>query len=169
MRRFACAVITTAGFASAAALAFVRRAIFERVVHEIGDRLADQLAIAANAQPILGVDCQRHALFLGDRLVKLGRRSSPPRRRRPAERPEVAAGFRAGDQKERVENADELVRFLDRLLQRLAIGRGVAAESKRGFGVVAQAGEGRAQVMGDVVGNLAASPPSVRRSVPASR
>jgi hypothetical protein len=31
--------------------------------------LADQLAIAANLQPILGANNQSHALFLGDRFV----------------------------------------------------------------------------------------------------
>ena len=69
-------------------------------------------------------------------------------------RPEIAAGFGARDHQQRVEDPDQAVGFLDRLLERRAIGRCVAAERERRLGVVAQAGQRRAQIMGDVVGDF---------------
>ena len=95
------------------------------------------------------------ALFLGDRLVELGDAARRFADVEELKRADVAAGFGAGDQQQRVENLDQPVRFLDRLLEREAIGRGVAVGGERRLGVISQAGERRAQVMRDVVGNLA--------------
>src|ERR1700722_7620460 len=110
-------------FYASAVNALVRRSIFERVVDQIGDRLTDQFAIATDLESILGVDGQRHTLFLGNRFVKLADASRSLADVERLKWAKVAARFSPRDQQERVKNADQLVRFFDRLLQRLAIGR----------------------------------------------
>ena len=45
--------------------------VFDGVVDEIGERLGHQLAVAAHRQGCAGLDLERHALFVGERIVKL--------------------------------------------------------------------------------------------------
>ena len=51
--------------------------------------------------------------------------------------------------------ADQAVRFLDRALERGAIGGGIVGAAQRRLGVIAQPGQRRAQIVGDVVGDFA--------------
>ena len=145
--------MTTSGLTPQAA--FLRRAVFQRVVDQISDRLADQLAVSADPQRALGLDPQRDALLLRDRLVELGDAAGGFAEVECLNRIGIAAGLGARDQQKRVEDLDQTVGFLDRLFEGGSIGGGVAAEGERRFGVVAQAGERRAQVVRDVVGHLA--------------
>ena len=133
----------------------IGRAIFERIVDEIGQSLADQLALAAKRQRRRGDDAHFDALVLGGRLVKFGHVAH---QRGGVEIGQTFAGrlrFGAGDQQQRIENADQAVRLVDGLLQRGAAGGFAMIEQQGLFGVVAQAGQRRAQVMGDIVRNLA--------------
>src|SRR3984885_12328597 len=93
-------------------------------------------------------------LFFGDRFVEFADALGSLAYVEWLKRSQVATRFRACDQQEGVEDTNELVRFLDRLLQRLTISRSVTTERERCLGVVAQARERRAQVMRDVVGDL---------------
>ena len=47
--------------------------IFERVVEQVGERLRQQVAVAADHDARRGVERQRKALLLGHRLVELDR------------------------------------------------------------------------------------------------
>src|ERR1700722_14682822 len=87
--------------------ALLGRAVFERVVDEIGDRLAYQRAVATDPETIVDADSQLHALFFGDRFVELG---DAPGRLAHVEwlkRPQIATCFCACDQQEGVEDPDE--------------------------------------------------------------
>ena len=63
------------------------------------------------------------------------------------------AGLGPGNGKQRVEGLQQAVRFLDGAVQRLAIFAGLARPQGQ-FDTRLDAGERRAQVMGDVAGNL---------------
>ena len=130
-------------------------AVFDRVVDEIGDGLTDQFAIADDRQAARGLDLERDAVFLGERFVELG---DARHRLADVERAHAGAlGARLGarDQQKRVEDLDQAVRFLDRALQRGAIGRRIGVAAQGLLGVIAQARQRRAQIMGDIVGDFA--------------
>src|SRR6185437_16792348 len=46
--------------------------VFERVVEQIGDRLREQMAVAAHHDPVGDLGLETEPAFIGDRLVKLG-------------------------------------------------------------------------------------------------
>ena len=66
----------------------------------------------------------------------------------------ICAGFGPGDHQERVEGRDQPVGFLDRLLQRKAIGVLASRRAQRLLGAVAQPRQWRLEVVGDVVGHF---------------
>ena len=94
--------------------------VFERVVEQIGDRLRQQMAVAAHRTLGLGLERQGEAVFLGHRLVELG---DGARDLGEIERPGLVAaraGLGLGDAEQRVEGAEQPVGLVDRVAQRLA-------------------------------------------------
>ena len=117
------AVMTTSGFASASADprsgAPYLSALSTRLA--IAWPISSRLPLTVSAPS--DADGQRDAFFLGDRLVKFGDASRRFADVEQLRRADVAARLGARDQQQRVEDLDERVRFLDRLLEREAIGR----------------------------------------------
>ena len=122
-----------------------------------------KLAVSDELQPGLDVDAKRDAGLFGDGLIEIGdaaRRLADVEFAHPGA---IGPRFGARDHQKRVEHFDQPVGFFDRPLERGAIIRLVAFQTKRRFGVIAQARQRRAQIMGDIVGDFAAGPPSIRR------
>ncbi len=139
---------------SASGLAVVD-GIFDRVVDQVGDRLADELPIGGEGEALLGVHIEAQARLFRDRLVELGDvgddRGGIERFHALGHR----AGFEPGDQQQRVEGLDEIVGLLDGLDEAVAVGGRVVRIPERCLGAIAQAVERRLEVVGDVVGDLA--------------
>ena len=128
-----------------------------RVVDEVGDGLADQLAVADQLRPVGGLDRERR----GPAPRRPARKARRRRRRSRRDRTSAhalghGAGLEPRDQQQRVEGLDQLVGLLDRLHQRRRDSAGAAVGvAQRRLGAVAQAVERRLEIMGDVVGDLA--------------
>ena len=98
--------------------------IFQRVIHEIGDRLADQLAIPPDQSVrAFRLDPEIESLLLGDGLVEFGHRMRRFIHVKGLLGLDLGARLDARDQEQRIEDLDEIVRFLDRPLERRAIVR----------------------------------------------
>ncbi len=137
---------------SAAAL---RDPVFQRVVDEVGDGLAQKLAVEQHVEPRLDRGDEADAVLLRRGLVELDDirhhgsgvaldEGVPPR-----------PGLGARDHQQRVEDGDQPVGLADDLLEGGALAVGVAAGAQGLLGTVAQPGERRAEVVGDIVGNFA--------------
>ena len=77
------------------------------------------------------------------------------------------AGLRARDHQQCIEGADQPFRFLDRAFQRGAVFGLILGGAQRLFGAIAQAGEWRLEIVGDIVGDLLQVRASAPRCVPA--
>ena len=91
------------------------RRILDGVVDEVGDGLAHELAVGREAGSFGNVEGKLQPTLLRDRLVELGEVAHELARIELLGVLLQHAGFEAGNQQERVEGLDELVRFLDRL------------------------------------------------------
>ena len=136
------------------------RGILDRVVDEVGERLADQLAVSRAAGRSAGDSRRkRDARLLGHRLVELGHVARRPRPRRspPCPRATLPASARAiisSALKTRMRlSASSIVPSSARDSRPGSRGR-----AQRLLRAVAQAGQRRLEVVGDVVGDLAAGP-----------
>ena len=98
----------------------VRLAILHGVVDEVADRLGEQLPAGARSSgpTIRG---ERAALFLDERLVKLGHLAHDVRRIERLQALARVPGLGLGDREERIEGMKKAVGFLDRLGQRLLV------------------------------------------------
>jgi len=133
----------------------VARAVFQRIVHEVDDRLAQQFAASRHGKAGLRRRFQRHALLFRDGLVHF---DDVVHHGVGVEDGEIVARIArlcARDHEQGVEDADEAVRLLDDRGQRLAMFsvRRVLAQGR--LGAVSQARERRLEVMSDIVGDLA--------------
>ena len=102
-------------------------AVFERVVEQVGDRLRQQVAVAADHRARRAVEPQRKALLLGERLVQLDDGAGDLGEIERLAAPAAGAGFRLGDAEQRVEGREQPVGLVDRGPDRLALGGAVAA------------------------------------------
>ena len=132
----------------------IRLAVFDGIVEQIGDRLAHQLAVALDRRGAVGLDLERDALLLGQRLVKLADVAGDLGGVEIDHVVARLAGFGARDHQQRVEGADQPVRFLERGIERGAIFRLALGRAQGLLGAVAQTRERRLQIMGDVVGDF---------------
>src|SRR6476646_179153 len=98
------------------------RRILDGVVDEVGDRLPHELAVCREAAALGNVEGKLQPTLLRDRLVELGEVAYELARIELLGVLLQHAGFEAGNQQKRVEGLDELVRFLDRMLEALAVG-----------------------------------------------
>ncbi len=132
-----------------------RRAIFQRVVEKVRDRLPEQLAAAVKRQIVVDVHLEGHTRLLGQGLVEFRHVAHRLRRVEIGQALAGVAGFQPGDHQERVEDADEVVALLDIGFERRLQFVGRLGEPQRLVGLVAQARQGRLEIVRDIVRDLA--------------
>ena len=132
-----------------------RPAIFDRVVDQVGDGLADQLPVGAQLSPFVRRAIEAEPGFFRHRGVELG---DVPHERAQVERL-CGLGkrprFQTRDQQQRVERLDQFVGIVDHPAQRVACVSGIVGGAQCGLRAAAQTAERRLQIVGDVVGDLA--------------
>ena len=124
---------------------------FDGVVDEVGDRLDQQIAIAAHAEPMRHLDPQADILVLGDRFVDIAdlaqhfvQRDAAEARRPPAVLDLGQTQQRRDDRQRLIDTRDRLVRNRLKLLQRGCVGAPALEREPR-------ARQRRSQIVGDVV------------------
>ena len=145
------------GLRSIAAVGALWRSIFNGVVNEIGNGLAEQLAIGANKDGLDGLGSQRDATFLGHRFVQLGHVVHNSCHVETLFVITAGSGLQPRNRKERVEGLNQPIGLVDRALQRLALSRLAVRLMQCGFDSIAQAVERCLEIVRDVVGDLAQS------------
>ena len=132
----------------------IGRAVFDGVVDQIGERLADELAVAVHRSGGRRLDLELDALVVGERLVELAHAARDLGRIDLRHAVARLARFRPRDHEQRIEGADQRLGFLDRALERLPVLRFVLGEPQGLLAAVAQPGQRRLEIMGDIVGHL---------------
>ena len=127
--------------------------VLDGVVDKIGERLADQFAVALDGRR-RRLDAQRKPLVVGQRLVEFAHVVGDFGGVEFGHAVARLARFGARDHQQRVEGADQFVGFLDRRLQRRAIAGLVLGGSQRLLAAVAQPRQRRPQIVRDVVGHF---------------
>jgi len=131
------------------------RRVFQRVLDQVRGGAGEKAAIAAYGDARRGDEAQRHAAVLGGRFVEIGDVVDDLAQIHEFERVAMGAGFGFGDQQQRVEGRDQAVGFGDGAFERQHLFVARRVTHQRAFELVAQAVQRRAQVVGDVVGDLA--------------
>ena len=133
---------------------FAGGAMLDGVVDEVGERLAEQFAARLDHDRFRRLDHQLDTGLVSHRFVEVGHVADDGAGVDLGHGAVRRARLDARDHQERVERLDELVRFLDRGLQRGAVARRVIGAGERGLDAVAEARQRRLQVVGDVVGDV---------------
>ena len=131
----------------------IRLAVFDRILDQIGQRLADQFAVAMKRRR-RGPDMQGHAVVFRQRLIEFVNAVGDVG---GVEIVHVSArlpGLGARDHQQRVEGPDQAVGFLDGPFQRGAVFGLAGGFRQRLLGAVAQSRQRRLQIVGDIVGNF---------------
>src|SRR5664279_1973282 len=131
-----------------------RLGIFDGIVDQIGERLADQLAVAFDLGRRIGLNLERDALLLGQRLVQLADVVGDLGGVELAHVVARLAGFGARDHQQRVEGADQPLGVLDCSFQRGAVFACALGGAQRLLAAIAQARERRLEIVRDIVGDL---------------
>ena len=98
---------------------------------------------------------KRKPVLVGDRLVELGDGARDLGEIDHRQRVAARAGLGLGDAEQRVEGAEQAIGLGDRLAQRLGIALRVGLLEQRHFEPRAQPRQRRAQIVRDIVGDLA--------------
>ena len=130
-----------------------RLAVFDRILDEVRQRLADQFAVAVKARRH-GLDAQGHAVVFRERLVEFLNAIGDVGRIEVVHIAARLSGFGARDHQQRIEGPDQAIGFLDGSFQRAAIFGLAAGSRQRLLGAIAQPRQRRLQIVGDVVGDF---------------
>ena len=131
-----------------------RRRVFDGIVDQVSERLADELSVALHRGRTLRFDLERQPLVLGEGLVKLAHVAGDFGHIELGHALADLARLGPGNHQERIEGADKPHRFFDGFLKHApVIGLGLRVSQRR-FAAIAQPRERRLKVVSDVVGHL---------------
>ena len=132
-----------------------RRRVLDGVVEQIGQRLRQQVPVRAHLQSWGAAILQAQVFVLGGRPVEIGEVVAERLQIDHLEAAALAAGFRARDVEQGVEGRDHRLRVRQRRLEQGARLCAAGLLQQRHLDARAQPVERRAQIVRDVVGDLA--------------
>ena len=129
------------------------RRIFDSVINQVADHLEQKVAVALDHHSAFQALLERLVLILSQGLIELTGIGDQLIQRHRFHVGGITTGFQAGDAQQCVEGGQQLIGLRHGaagLLPRLV----VIHRHQRVFKLVAESGQGRAQIVGNTVGNV---------------